>query len=59
MHMCPVTSWRTGVGSFNGDNKLEARSGPDQDFHIMVLVLVRKKTVDVGEGLGERNSRSR
>lgn len=29
---------------------LEEQSGSDQDFHIMVLILVRKKKVSVGGG---------
>lgn len=40
---------------FDGDNMFEEGSGPDQDFHIMVLILVRKKKVTVsacGWGLG-------
>lgn len=28
---------------FDGDNTFEEGSGPDQDFHIMVFILVRKK----------------
>lgn len=32
---------------FNGDNMFEEGSGPDQDFHIMVFILVRKKKVTV------------
>lgn len=33
-----------------GDKMLEEQSGSDQDFHIMVLILVRKKKVSVGGG---------
>lgn len=45
-----MTLWRMEIIPLMGDKMLEEQSGSDQDFHIMVLILVRKKKVSVGGG---------